>query len=90
MRKCEEMARRLRFFADQIHKAGLEAHRHPTPDESLLANLSNTSLDDLDNTLMSLEKETMEVIPSFQEYILFIFLKFGSKLFFFCLGGGGN
>lgn len=57
------MARRLRFFADQIHKAGLEAHRNPTPDEIFLANLSNTSLDELDNTLMNLEKETMEVTP---------------------------
>ncbi|GFR51127.1 hypothetical protein Agub_g13480 [Astrephomene gubernaculifera] len=54
VKRCDEMARRLRFFREQIDKAGLAPAVHGTP-------TGKHELDDLENKLEELEKELISM-----------------------------
>ncbi|GLC52630.1 hypothetical protein PLESTB_000651000 [Pleodorina starrii] len=55
VRRCDELARKLRFFREQIDKAGL-----PVAQRSLL-DTSNVTLDELEGLLEQLERELVEM-----------------------------
>ena len=54
VKRCEEMARRLRFFTDQIEKSGLTLNEFPSIDRTF-------DLDELEVKLETLERELLEV-----------------------------
>ncbi|EFJ47655.1 hypothetical protein VOLCADRAFT_74893 [Volvox carteri f. nagariensis] len=55
VRRCDELARKLRFFREQIDKAGL-----PITSRSILES-SNVTLDELESLLEQLEREMVEM-----------------------------
>jgi len=60
VRRCDEMARRLRFFQDQVHKAGLEQPA-PVAGSDLGGSIAtHFSFDALEAKLEELEKELLE------------------------------
>eukprot|EP01025_Chloroclados_australasicus_P035847 TRINITY_DN3645_c0_g5_i1.p1 TRINITY_DN3645_c0_g5~~TRINITY_DN3645_c0_g5_i1.p1 ORF type:complete len:928 (-),score=114.24 TRINITY_DN3645_c0_g5_i1:286-2970(-) len=54
VKRCEEMARKLRFFEDQVQKAGVLT-------ETATSDEAGITFDDLDSRLEMLEKDLMEV-----------------------------
>ena len=54
VKRCEEMARRLRFFTDQIEKSGHTLNQNPSLERTF-------DLDELEVKLESLERELLEV-----------------------------
>ncbi|KAG2422402.1 hypothetical protein HXX76_016047 [Chlamydomonas incerta] len=56
VRRCDEMARKLRFFKEQIEKAHI-----PVPSRSLLDSRANITLDELESLLEGAEREAVEM-----------------------------
>mmetsp|Transcript_13607 Transcript_13607/g.33435 ORF Transcript_13607/g.33435 Transcript_13607/m.33435 type:complete len:874 (-) Transcript_13607:923-3544(-) len=54
VKRCDEMARKLRFFTEQVEKAGLKIAQHPTWERTI-------SVDELEAKLEDMEREVLEV-----------------------------
>ncbi|GBG69770.1 hypothetical protein CBR_g4601 [Chara braunii] len=69
VKRCGEMSRKLRFFKDQINKAGLIASSRPVLDKELDLDELETKLDDMEKELLEMNQNNEKLMRTRNELV---------------------